>query len=176
MTDDERKKKQREYRRRYYLKNIEKMREKGRAYAAKNAEQHRANARRWNKENKERYTENLKRWRRENKERHYQLTRKYHTSPLGKAALSRASAKRRARLKIDATLTAAEWADIVLFYDSSCAYCFKKNIKLTQDHVIPVSKGGHHTKENVVPACRSCNSRKRTKLMRPSKEYRPSHL
>ncbi|MDB4875733.1 MAG: hypothetical protein JWM41_2179 [Gemmatimonadetes bacterium] len=28
------------------------------------------------------------------------------------------------------------------------------------DHVIPISRGGSHTRENVVPACRSCNSKK----------------
>lgn len=26
------------------------------------------------------------------------------------------------------------------------------------DHVIPLSKGGHHTASNVVPACGPCNS------------------
>jgi 5-methylcytosine-specific restriction endonuclease McrA len=31
---------------------------------------------------------------------------------------------------------------------------------LTQDHVTAVSRGGEHSADNVVPACRSCNSRK----------------
>jgi 5-methylcytosine-specific restriction endonuclease McrA len=40
-----------------------------------------------------------------------------------------------------------------------CQYCASKK-QLTIDHVIPVSKGGKHTWDNVVIACAPCNSRK----------------
>jgi 5-methylcytosine-specific restriction endonuclease McrA len=41
----------------------------------------------------------------------------------------------------------------------SCQYC--GNTKhLTIDHVIPVSKGGKNTWDNVITACESCNNRK----------------
>ncbi len=40
-----------------------------------------------------------------------------------------------------------------------CQYCGSKH-KLTLDHVLPRSKGGKHTWDNVVTACESCNSRK----------------
>ena len=36
------------------------------------------------------------------------------------------------------------------------------------DHVFPLSKGGHHTWENVKLACRGCNSRKRNTLPCPN--------
>jgi 5-methylcytosine-specific restriction endonuclease McrA len=42
---------------------------------------------------------------------------------------------------------------------SSCQYC-GTNKHLTLDHVIPRSKGGRHTWDNVVIACAKCNSRK----------------
>ena len=35
----------------------------------------------------------------------------------------------------------------------------------TKDHVIPISKGGHNTKENIVPACQSCNNKKYNKIL-----------
>jgi 5-methylcytosine-specific restriction endonuclease McrA len=35
---------------------------------------------------------------------------------------------------------------------------------LTYDHVIPLSKGGAHSMENIHPAHNSCNARKRDKL------------
>jgi 5-methylcytosine-specific restriction endonuclease McrA len=38
-------------------------------------------------------------------------------------------------------------------------------VPLTMDHVVPLSKGGPHTKENVVPACRPCNARKKDRLL-----------
>ncbi len=40
-----------------------------------------------------------------------------------------------------------------------CQYCGHRK-DLTIDHVIPRSKGGQHTWDNVVIACGSCNSRK----------------
>ncbi len=40
-----------------------------------------------------------------------------------------------------------------------CQYCGNHK-HLTLDHVIPRSKGGSHTWDNVVIACNSCNSRK----------------
>jgi 5-methylcytosine-specific restriction endonuclease McrA len=42
----------------------------------------------------------------------------------------------------------------------TCQYCGKKTSTLTIDHVIPRSKGGSHTWENLVAACPSCNHRK----------------
>ena len=48
----------------------------------------------------------------------------------------------------------------VLKRDSStCQYCGSKK-HLTLDHVIPRSKGGQHTWDNVVTACGRCNSKK----------------
>jgi 5-methylcytosine-specific restriction endonuclease McrA len=41
----------------------------------------------------------------------------------------------------------------------TCQYCGSTR-KLTLDHVIPRSRGGTHTWDNVVAACEPCNSRK----------------
>lgn len=41
----------------------------------------------------------------------------------------------------------------------TCQYCGSTK-QLTLDHVIPRSKGGKHTWDNVVTACEQCNSRK----------------
>jgi 5-methylcytosine-specific restriction endonuclease McrA len=59
-------------------------------------------------------------------------------------------------------LTAAQWTAIKAHYSYRCVYCGTKPKRLTQDHVTPLSKGGSHTVSNIVPACRSCNSRKGT--------------
>lgn len=44
-----------------------------------------------------------------------------------------------------------------------CAYCAKRAD--TIDHVVPRSRGGPHSWENCVAACRSCNSRKADRLL-----------
>ena len=43
-----------------------------------------------------------------------------------------------------------------------CQYCNRAAENI--DHVVPRSRGGAHTWENVVAACRSCNSRKEDRL------------
>ncbi len=44
-----------------------------------------------------------------------------------------------------------------------CFYCGAQATSL--DHVVPLSRGGSDAIENCVPACRSCNSSKRNKLL-----------
>ncbi len=50
--------------------------------------------------------------------------------------------------------------EVLLRDDHTCQYCGKRGHDLTLDHVIPRHRGGQHTWENVVAACRSCNHRK----------------
>lgn len=59
--------------------------------------------------------------------------------------------------------TATEWEAMKAYYNNCCAYCGDACESLTQDHVIPLSKGGSHTYTNIVPACLSCNCAKGTK-------------
>ena len=47
----------------------------------------------------------------------------------------------------------------------TCQYCGLKTRDLTLDHVIPRHRGGAHTWENLVSACRSCNPRKGGKAL-----------
>lgn len=47
-----------------------------------------------------------------------------------------------------------------------CHYCggsFAPD-ELTMDHVVPLARGGKSVKENLVPACRECNSKKKLDL------------
>ena len=41
-----------------------------------------------------------------------------------------------------------------------CVYCGDRNGRLTLDHVVPRSRGGHSVWENVVTSCAPCNLRK----------------
>jgi 5-methylcytosine-specific restriction endonuclease McrA len=60
-------------------------------------------------------------------------------------------------------LTYLEWTEILDQYGCRCAYC-KTEKDITIDHIVPLVKGGTHTKSNVQPLCRSCNSKKGSKL------------
>ena len=42
----------------------------------------------------------------------------------------------------------------------TCQYCGRQSSDLTIDHIIPRSRGGPHSWENLVSACKTCNHRK----------------
>lgn len=42
----------------------------------------------------------------------------------------------------------------------TCQYCGKQGRDLTLDHVMPRHRGGKHTWDNLVTACKACNHRK----------------
>jgi 5-methylcytosine-specific restriction endonuclease McrA len=47
--------------------------------------------------------------------------------------------------------------------DHTCQYCGERAENV--DHVVPRSRGGLHVWENVVAACRRCNSQKEDRLL-----------
>jgi 5-methylcytosine-specific restriction protein A len=50
--------------------------------------------------------------------------------------------------------------------DGVCYYCRRRvgARALTMDHIVPVGRGGRSVRGNVVPACKSCNTRKQSLL------------
>ncbi len=44
-----------------------------------------------------------------------------------------------------------------------CHYCGGKfpPSELTMDHIVPLSRGGHSSKGNIVPCCKACNNNKK---------------
>ncbi len=66
----------------------------------------------------------------------------------------------------------------------TCAYCGAKE-NLTLDHIVPSSRGGEHTWENLVTACSKCNTIKGSRTPEeanmilkivPKKPYNKIHL
>lgn len=78
----------------------------------------------------------------------------------GRELLRLAAQRRRHRkASLPATLTDEQWLAAVVTFGGRCAYCGDEK-RLTQDHVVPVCRGGGLVAWNVVPACGSCNSSK----------------
>jgi 5-methylcytosine-specific restriction endonuclease McrA len=95
-----------------------------------------------------------------------EVLRRYNQSPKGRESAIRGVTRRRlAMKKVPITLTAEQWHEILRQYDYRCAYCGKRGGRLERDHVVAITRGGAHIKENIVPACRSCNARKSNRVL-----------
>ena len=71
--------------------------------------------------------------------------------------------------------------DIFLRDGFACQYCGKSTKDLTLDHVMPRHRGGGHSWENVVAACKHCNHRKagrtpeEARMLLRKEPYRPTY-
>jgi 5-methylcytosine-specific restriction endonuclease McrA len=72
------------------------------------------------------------------------------------------NARRARKLNAPGSHTVAEWEALKAHYDYRCLCCGKQEpeIKLTEDHVIPLGPDGSDGIENIQPLCGPCNSSK----------------
>lgn len=97
------------------------------------------------------------------KEMHKIRVQRYNKTEKGKAVNVQKRNKRKHLMSnVEASFSSNDWKSCLNYFENSCAYCGCDS-KLTQDHVIPVSKNGTYTIENILPSCKSCNSSKGNK-------------
>jgi len=61
--------------------------------------------------------------------------------------------------RVEHDLSDGQWAALVEAW-GGCAYCGIAGQPLQRDCVLPLSRGGRYTLDNIVPACGSCNASK----------------
>lgn len=73
----------------------------------------------------------------------------------------------------DGSYTQEQWETLCDFYGRKCLKCGKSEpeIKLTPDHIVPLSRHGDNTIDNIQPLCLICNISKNAKTI----DYRPEY-
>ena len=61
--------------------------------------------------------------------------------------------------QVEHDLEPGQWTALQAAW-GGCAYCGVTGRPLQRDCVLPISRGGRYTLDNVVPACGSCNASK----------------
>ncbi len=160
-------------------RNRNRLLEKGRKWRDENRDLFNAKARQRYADNKERELKRTKDWQAANPEKVKLSKKKYIAANPDKPkewgrnrrkknpAGVRASKVRRRALKANAqgNHTAEDRKRIIAAQKNLCYYCGKKMGKdVTIDHIVPLSRGGSNSPENLVAACKSCNSAKGAKL------------
>jgi 5-methylcytosine-specific restriction endonuclease McrA len=131
-----------------------------RKWASKNRPKINARAKRYRERHPERVKASFTTWLENHPEAMPAAQRRYRQANADKVnAKNQTQRARRINAPVN-DFTAQQWIAMKEAYQHRCAYCGKKQRRLTQDHIQPLSKGGSHTYSNIVPACKSCNSKK----------------
>lgn len=172
----------------YRKNNHEQIKEREKRYKEKNKEQIKKYLIIYNQQNKERIYEFNKEYFNKNKEKYKIYSKQYrekHKEELKKYQLAYVQ-KNKEKLKkkssiyaqnnkeklnllwqkrnalkkqLEATLTVEQWEQIKKDFDYKCCYCGRE-LQLHQEHFLALSKFGEYTHNNIIPACKSCNSSK----------------
>ena len=132
------------YATRYREANREELAAFHRRYREAHPEKCAASDKRWYEANRERDATKHKRWVKANREKEegYRQQRRAH--------------------KLVATVEAFDIMKVWERDGYTCVYCGSTD-HLGQDHIMPLSRGGAHSPDNLCIACRSCNSSKHDK-------------
>jgi hypothetical protein len=143
-----------EYRKNYYEKNKEKILKTVKEYQRNNKNKIKARRKIYLEKNREKT--NITR--REYNKNHKEIKRLWQQKNKDKVNVQK-QARRTNKNNLPSNLTIKQWKEIKIKFNNKCAYCGQE-LPLSQDHFIPLSKGGEYTVNNIIPSCKSCNCSK----------------
>lgn len=152
-------------------------------WATDNPEKNKESKKKWQKNNPERFKESIEKWRKNNPKKYsnsVEYRREYHKNRYkndpeyykkrykewvknNPEKIKNYKSRRRARKKSNGVFVILE-KELKKIYSSPCFACGATE-NLTQEHLIPVSRGGRHSIGNLTTLCHSCNSSKGSKTL-----------
>ena len=161
--------------RRYYIKNKDYFK----TYRQENKEiikikyliYYKNNFKDYYNKNKESFSRRRKKYYDSHKEQDYYYHKQYRLKNRDKVLswLNNYKAKKK---ELPHTFTPKQWEHVKNYFNYRCAYCGEE-LPLEQEHFIALSKGGGYTEDNIICACRSCNSSKGNKVF---EEWYPKYI
>lgn len=166
------------YYNRYYTENHERVKnsknEMGKVYYEKNSNEINSRKRKQYKEGtsvKKSYMDNYYKVNRQDILVKY---KEFRRTEHGKAQRIIYNQRRRSREEsVEADFSNSDWIKCKEYFNNQCAYCGESKT-LTREHFIPLVDGGEYTINNIIPACKSCNSSKKNSdffIWYPKREY-----
>ena len=154
-----------ECQRKYYQENQEKVKKRRRKYKEENPEKVKECQRKYNEENQEKVKERQRKYREENPEKVKEIVRKWKEENPDKVKAYGVNSNYVRRIRelntgapLKTKLTAGGLDLLIQRQDFRCASC---NKDITQDnhldHMIPLSRGGTNSMDNVQYLCSVCN-------------------
>lgn len=129
---------------RYREKHPEKIAASNKKWAQNNPDKVSAQHKRYNEKNREKKEAGKRRWRRENHDKVLAMKHKRRALKSGNGG----------------SFSDQEWRELVMCTGNKCLCCGFVHVKLTPDHIVPLTKGGTSNIDNIQPLCVSCNSKK----------------
>jgi len=138
--------------------NPERKKENDKNWQQNNKDKVNARNKKWKENNLEKFLGILRiasrNWRKNNPDKQREASRKWKQEHTDQNSII--ENKRRSRKHENGgTYTIQEWQTLCNKYGNKCLSCKRTDVKLTQDHVIPISLGGTNTIDNIQPLCKS---------------------
>lgn len=144
--------------------NPEKVGIKSKKWATAHKEQRYVAGVKWRNSNYEKMKQLIKAWADSHREKRRASVKKWQDSHPEQRALNQRNREIK-KLNVGGTITIKDLAWLKDKYGDRCLCCGASGVKLTLDHVVPISKGGENSINNAQLLCGSCNSKKGTKTI-----------
>lgn len=148
-----------------YAKNREVISERNRNYYWENRGKESARKAKAYLENTEVMLARNRRWREANRDREREQHKEYYKNNPHIFAKSGSNRKEAWSLVEKFSVSKRDLQRLLARWGNCCAFCGKTGVKLSWDHVMPISRGGPHGIGNILPACRPCNSSKNNRTI-----------